>query len=168
MRPVPAGVRLTSMLRTWYVIGIAGGAAVSLFFARLASESLFRRDVRDAAIPAAAGLVFLAIAAAHVVLAWRRRRGEWVSPPTSVTGALELSDDSSQPFEPCHHAFVCRNRAFAEALLAANAERVWDPDGPLARRAGRRRAALVIVVVAAVALLFAISLLGELFRWANP
>lgn len=159
VRPVPAATRLASMLRTWYVIGMAGGAAFSLFFARLASESLFRRDVRDAAIPAAVALVFLAIAAAHVALAWRRRRGEWVSPPTSVTAALQLGDDSSRPFEPRHHAFVCRNRTFAEALLAANADRVWDPDGPIARRAGRRRAALAIALVAVVALLFAISLL---------
>ncbi len=164
VRPVPAGTRLASMLRTWYVIGMAGGMAVSLFFARLASESLFRRDVRDAAIPAAVALVFLAIAAAHVALAWRRRRGEWVSPPTSVTAALELCGDPSRPFEPRHHVFVCHNRAFAEAFLAANAERVWDPAGPIARRAGLRRAILVPVLVAVVVLLFAFSLLGGLVR----
>ncbi len=38
------------MLRAWSVIGLAGGTASTLVFARLASEALFRRDVRDAAI----------------------------------------------------------------------------------------------------------------------
>lgn len=68
-------------------------------------------------------------------LAWMLTRPQHVEEQTEITRACDFSDDVSQPFERQRRIYALRDRTFAEALAAANRDRVWtDEDQASSRR----------------------------------
>lgn len=70
--------------------------------------------------------------------------------PTSVTRALDFSDDESEMFDAERHRFTFQNNAVASSFAELNAARQWKPGGPRARVAHHARRAIVAVVVLVV------------------
>lgn len=58
-------------------------------------------------------------------LVWQTTRASRLDPRTDITRACDFSEDVSQFFEKERRIYALRNKAFAEALAAANANRVW-------------------------------------------
>ncbi len=81
--------------------------------------------------------------------------------PTSVSGALDFSDDRSDAFDPERHLFRFRNRQVAESFEALNAGRAWDPASPRAIRGAMLRKAAMAAVVGFI--LYQVGM--ELLRW---
>lgn len=80
--------------------------------------------------------------------------------PTSVTRALDFTDDVSALFDGERHRFTFRNRDVAAGFMELNAHREWDPASTRAQLAARVRLGLTAAAVLAGLYL----LLQELFR----
>jgi hypothetical protein len=71
--------------------------------------------------------------------AWSAARYLAVPEPTSVTGAMDFSEILSEKFEPAWRTFRFRNAEYAELFREANAARLWNPTGAVAKAARRKR-----------------------------
>lgn len=67
--------------------------------------------------------------------------------PTSVSGALDFSDNRSQVFDAERHLYAFRNDGVAAEFAQLNADRTWNPASPRARIAAGLRWALLIAVL---------------------
>jgi hypothetical protein len=99
------------------------------------------------------GGFFLLLGALCARFAYSETRHHRVSPPTSVSSAFSIGLDISSMFEPERRTYTLRNPQFAEAFVAVNRDRLWDPASPHAQRAAAKRSwaiAVLIVLAAAV------------------
>lgn len=67
--------------------------------------------------------------------------------PSSVSGALDFSDDLSEPFDAERHRYSFRNDGVAAEFAQLNADRTWNPASPRARVAAGLRWTLVIAIL---------------------
>jgi hypothetical protein len=83
-------------------------------------------------------------------------RHHTVPPLTAITKSFGFSRDTSELFEGLRYRYTPANERFAEALLAANRDRVWVPSGKTARKAAEKRVVLYVVlgVVAVIAVVW--------------
>ncbi len=88
---------------------------------------------------------FLATAAgASIVGAWRANRPYRVPKSTEVSSAFDYSDDLGNVFVGKRRVFAIRSGAFADALTAANRDRLWTDE---IRERDRRRTGVVSVCI---------------------
>lgn len=85
-----------------------------------------------------------------------------IPPPTSITSAFDFTDDHAKLFEREHCAVTLRNSTFAEAFLARNTARIWNPEDPVNQRAEKARNVLLNVLIAAFLLWLAWMILKAL------
>jgi hypothetical protein len=92
----------------------------------------------------------------------RRAVHPWaIEPPTSVTSALDFTQDQSQAFEPSWRRYTFENDTYGRAFVKGNADRIWDPNSPRAEVAGDARYSLLVAVVVVFAALAAYAVLGR-------
>ena len=70
-------------------------------------------------------------------------------PPTPTLAAVDFADEDVQLFAANRRTFAFAHAEVARRFAEVNAELVWDPDSPRARRAARRDKALIVAVVVA-------------------
>ena len=88
---------------------------------------------------------FLATTAgASIVGAWRANRPYRVPKSTEVSSAFDYSDDLGNVFVGKRRVFAIRSGAFADALTAANRDRLWTDE---IRERDRRRTGVVSVCI---------------------
>lgn len=92
---------------------------------------------------------------------WNASRHCLVLPRTSVTTAVDFTDDLSTGFEPVWREFVFRNARYAHLFAEANRHRIWQTDGPQARRAAGLDKLLRLVLLGMVLLVAG----GCLWAW---
>jgi hypothetical protein len=76
--------------------------------------------------------------------------GSWYvipGPPTPTLAAVDFADEDFQLFSANRRTFTFAHAEIARRFAEVNAELVWDPSSPRARRAARRDKALIVVVV---------------------
>jgi hypothetical protein len=94
------------------------------------SFALWPRIVVPAAALLVAGLVF-------ALGLWETRYMTW-APPTSITSAIDFSDDLSRGFEPSWRQFRFRRADYARAFRDVNRDRLWLAGSEEAQRSERR------------------------------
>lgn len=67
--------------------------------------------------------------------------------PTSVSGAIDFSDDRSELFDAERHLFTFRNDGVAAEFAQLNANNTWNPASPRAKLASGLRWAFVIAIL---------------------
>lgn len=67
--------------------------------------------------------------------------------PTSVSGAVDFSDDRSELFDAERHLFTFRNDGVAAEFAQLNADNTWNPASPRAKLASRLRWAFLIAIL---------------------
>lgn len=189
LRPIPAEVK-RRLLRGWLVAALPFAVPLAVCTWLLAVlgpnllEALAERDPASAAVWGAAcgffALLWLMFLRLVMQGGWpmilapggsapayaQAERGplgsRFVVPaePTSLTRALDFTDDVSRLFEGERHRFSFRNREVAAGFAELNAHREWDPASPRAQLAARARLGLVVAAVA----LGLYLLLEEFFR----
>jgi hypothetical protein len=139
-RVTPPLTRIAMMYKSSVMYGATCQAALALFF-------LTRGNTVTTVV---AAFLFL-LAAICARIAFNETRYAAVSPATSVSGAFRIGDDASSMFEPERRLYTMRNPRFAEAFIAVNRERIWDPASPQAQRAANKRSfAIAVFIVLAV------------------
>jgi len=98
-------------------------------------DDLLRRDGQGILMSGALAGFFGFIALGCVAAIWMGSRHLAVRVPTSVTSAVEFSDDLSQTFEPSWRRFTMRNADYAGRFREGNRERLWNRSRPDAQRA---------------------------------
>ncbi|MBL8219937.1 MAG: hypothetical protein JNL62_11950 [Bryobacterales bacterium] len=90
---------------------------------------------------------------------WLGSRHLAVRAPTSVTSAVQFTDDLSQTFEPSWRRFTLRNADYAARFRDGNRERLWTRSRPEAQRALvlRYYGKYVLFVVLGIVALLAIA-----------
>jgi hypothetical protein len=111
-----------SHLRTPAVVALLGASVAALFTLKLALGAA-PGEARTLGL-AIFGFFALAWVASAVEVCRQTRRFR-VPPPTTVTRACDFSDDLGNLFEGERRVYAIRDPAFAEALVAANQDRVW-------------------------------------------
>lgn len=115
------------------VIGGIIAFGVGLFFLK---EAVFKLSL--------ALLVFsclpLGIGAWLLIHNWRRTAHQFISKPTSVSSAVDFSDDDSSEHEPAWARFSIRDSACRRAFVELNRAQLWDPGGAEATVARQKRA----------------------------
>jgi hypothetical protein len=148
-KPLTGAALMFSYLRSPSLIAFAGAAGFAIV--------LFRPLVLEARGSSSypiglAVLGFLVLtAAASALSAWRETRFWRVPPQTDITRACDFSDDLRYLFLLERRVYAIRNAAFAEALAAANRDRLWT-------EARRKRAEPLEIVIVVVAILSAVGL----------
>lgn len=143
--------RVAVSLATGVTIAALGSGFMALLFLPDA--------VRDLAHPGfpwllAMVLFFSLIAYASLSSAWNENAHRRVPPQTSVTLAFDFSASYAELLDTPRATYSIRNAAFAEAFMALNQERVWNPDSPAAKRTAHSRKLIYGVVVGLLVLLF--------------
>lgn len=72
------------------------------------------------------------------------------APPTSITSAVDFTDDLSDMFEPSWRRFTFQNPGYAKLFRETNAEWIWRKRGEKARTAASRRSMVMIATLAAL------------------
>ncbi len=67
--------------------------------------------------------------------------------PTSVSGAIDFTDDRSELFDTERHLFTFRNDGVAAEFAQLNADNTWNPASPRAKLASRLRWAFLIAIL---------------------
>ncbi|HET8546634.1 MAG TPA: hypothetical protein VFL57_01445 [Bryobacteraceae bacterium] len=110
---------------------------------------------RGGMLPIAIAAFLLLVAAVCALIAFYQTRYLAVPPATSVSSAFGFGGEVSGMFEPERRVLTLRNAQFAEAFVAVNHERIWDPASPQAQHAATKRsfatAVFVVIAIAAVA-----------------
>ena len=70
---------------------------------------------------------------------WNQNAYMTVRQPTSVSSAVNFSDDLSAAYEPPWRAFMFRNMHYAALFRQTNSDRLWDPGSEEARVAHQKR-----------------------------
>jgi hypothetical protein len=76
--------------------------------------------------------------------------GSWYvipGPPTPTLAAVDFADEDVQLFSANRRTFAFAQAEVARRFAEVNAELVWDPSSPSARRVARRDKALIVAVV---------------------
>lgn len=150
----PSTVRvLGHFLLNPLMIPVVGGA----FFARVALEAGARGAGPRPPWWISVGIPgLLAFASAwSLLLAWRSTRFIRIPPRTQIVRACDFSDNLGNLLVGERHVYAIRNAVFADAFLAANAERVFTAE----RRARAERTQLVAgVLVLGTLLVFGLLL----------
>lgn len=71
--------------------------------------------------------------------------------PTSILASVDFADEIFEIVASNRRRFTFQNATFADAFTAINAERIWDPNSPRARRT-RWVSTIIIVLVLVVGL----------------
>jgi hypothetical protein len=138
--PKPVTVRALTLLRSVLMIPAVSFALITLWL-------LPRFFDNGGLLFGGILLAFALLSVACLRAAWAQTHRYRVAELSSVTGSFDFTDDLSELFERERHNYLLRNPTFAEAFNAANADQVWDPASPGARRADRARSGLLIAVV---------------------
>lgn len=125
--------RLVSRWQLWIPV-LGSGWACSVALPGL-FDSLLRRDGAGVLMSGALVVFFALIALGCMAAIWMGSRHLAVRKPTSVTSAVQFTDDLSQTFEPSWRRFTFRNAEYAERFREKNEERLWSRSRPEAQRA---------------------------------
>ncbi len=156
--PLPSPLRTTVAM--YGVVALIALAAALVFGVFIWNElpGGWRPTLTFAASIAAGCAVFAGWFVVQAVNAWR---ASMTLPPTSITAAFDFGDRQARRFEPEWREYRLRHAGYARAFIQANAARLWDDNGPHARRAARlRRIADSLRIVAAAALVVVFVLLA--------
>ncbi len=149
VKPVAPLTRLLLRFRSSTAIGGAFSGAFGLWlFPKLLPRMLSGDLTTLLMFSAVLGFFFL-IAYGCFRAAWDETEHFAVTPATSITSAFDYSDNCAQTFDVERRIYTLRNERFAQAMLEANRERVWDPNSRRARTASRKRNVLFIVLAVA-------------------
>lgn len=151
--------RIVARFATEATIPAIFAGATGAFFLKEAVRKSAQFGPSSMTIPGIVALVCLLIAAACLLSAWHSNEQSEIPPQTSVTLAFDFGDEHSALFDGAHRTYAIRDGTFAEAFIAANAERQWDPASPRAREASRHRT----VVYVAFGILLVATALWSLF-----
>ena len=83
-------------------------------------------------------------------------------PQTNITRAFDFSAREAELFDVPTSTYAIRNREFADAFVALNRERVWNPDAPTAKRNARWRR---LIYAGTVGILVALALWDMVSGW---
>jgi len=148
------------LLYRWHLwIPVLGsGWACSVALPRM-FDDLLRRDGVGILMSGALVAFFGLIALGCVAAIWFGSRHLAVRPPTSVTNAVQFTEDLSQTFEPCWRRFTLRNADYAERFRDGNRSLLWTRSRPESQRAMvlRYYGKYVLWVVLGIAAVFAIA-----------
>lgn len=125
--------RLVSRWQLWIPV-LGSGWACSVALPGL-FDALLRRDGPGILMSGALVGFFALIALGCFAAIWMGSRHLAVRKPTSVTAAVQFTDDLSQTFEPNWRRFTFRNAEYAERFREKNEERLWSRSRPEAQRA---------------------------------
>lgn len=142
-RPSPLA-RIVARFATEATIPALFSGATGVFFLKEAARKAGEFGPSGATIPGIVALVLLMIAGACLLSAWRSNEKSQIPPQTSVTLAFDFGDEVAAIFDAPHRTYAIRDATFAEAFIAANAERQWDPASPRAREASRHRTVMYV------------------------
>ena len=93
-----------------------------------------------------------------VFLMWQTTRASRLDPQTDVTRSCDFSEDVSYLFERERRIYALRNKTFAEALAALNAERAWTAaDQSRSKKLALVTAVLTLAVLGGIAALLALT-----------
>ncbi len=122
-------------------------------------SSLKNGDLRGLAISGGIAAFFTGIILGCAAAIWRGSRHLAVRAPSSITSAIEFTDDLSQTFEPAWRRFTLRNAAYAEQFIQANHRQLWTRSRPESQRAMilRHYGKYALYALLAVAAAFAIA-----------
>jgi hypothetical protein len=95
---------------------------------------------------------------------WSSTAHRRVPPQTSITRTFDFSDSHAEAFDAPRATYSIRNAAFAEAFMALNRDRVWNPEAPTAQRAARSRKLIYGLALAGLAARLLWDLVSALFR----
>jgi hypothetical protein len=134
-------------LRSGIIIAGLGAGCVALF---LAYQWARRSSVNSADLMLLGLAAFFGLISWGIILyAYRASEHLAIPPPTSVTSAFHFTDDHAGPLAREHRTVTLRNPTFADAFLARNATRVWNPNEPANQKAAKARNLLLHVLIAA-------------------
>jgi hypothetical protein len=144
LQTVPPLTRIGMMYKSGVMIGATCQAALALFFL-----------TRGSFVTSAVAAFFFALAAVCARIAFNQTRHLAVPPATTMSSAFDIGDDRSEMFEPERRFYTLRNAQFADAFIAVNRERIWDPASSQAQRAATKRslaiAVFIVLTIAVVA-----------------
>ena len=151
-KPVSAPGRLALALETEMTIAMLGPFLFGGFLVLRGLEDYARHgDAVRSGVLIGAGSVFLLIALGCLMGGFSKTAHKAITPPTSITSAVDFTSDQSSVFEPAWHKYTFRNTAYGEAFAAVNHNRLCDGRGEAARRAANWRFNFQILAHIAVA-----------------
>ena len=114
---------ITDFIFSWAILPVAG----SSFFAYLTFQATRNLSLADPAGRVGWGIFAVLVAGVVwcVVLWWRVSAPDRIEHQTEITRACDFSRDVSEMFERERHIYAIRNKSFADAFAAANADRAW-------------------------------------------
>jgi hypothetical protein len=149
-------------------VSLASGVTISAIGSGFMAYLLLPDALRELARPgfpwlALIALFFALLAYGSLWTAWTQNAHRRVPPQTRVTRAFDFSESYAELFDAPRSTYSIRNRTFADAFIALNRERVWNPKAPAAKRAARSRKLVYAAALAALFAIFLWDLAGDLF-----
>lgn len=163
VKPVTPLARLLLCFRSGTGVGGAFSAAFGLWLFPKFLPRMLRGDLTNLLVFSAIPGLFFLIAYGCFRAAWDETEHLAVIPATSITSAFDYSDNCAQTFDVERRIYTLRNERFAQAMLEANRDRVWNPNSRGARTASRKRNVLFIVMTIAFGSFILWEILKDLF-----
>lgn len=139
--------RVAVSLTTGLTISALGSGFMALLFLPDAVRSLTRSGFPW---PLVVVMFFALIAYSSLSGAWKQNAHRRVPPQTGITRAFDFSESHAEMFDAPRSTYSIRNSAFAEAFVALNRARIWNPQTPAAKRSAHSRKLLYAVTIGAL------------------
>lgn len=165
VQQVSLPARLLLCFRSAMMISALGATFFAGLLGRDAIQRALHGSMRTAAELGVMSLLCVLAAFLSARSAYRETRRFAVPADTRITRTFEFSDDLSGPFDAQRYTYTLSNPAFAEAFLAVNRDRVWDPSSPQARRASRHRGIAMGILLAAMVIVAFYDTIKGLLGW---
>jgi hypothetical protein len=138
---------------------LPGGIAfvLGLNFSRGGLRDFLQGDFIGLILLGGVGLFCLGMSAWFLFTAWSNTRHLTARPPTSITEAVDFTENRASLFDPVWREFTFFYPTYASRFAEVNAQRLWSPDHPRARLGSTLR---WIVIIAVGLFLLALALVG--------
>jgi hypothetical protein len=154
--------------RLWEGGGTSFAAVANSAFGLFLTLKLLPLDFTSGAaglIPLAVLVFFWGLSALCFWVVMEQTRYMTCAPPTSITSAVDFTDDHSDMFEPSWRRFTFQNPGYAQLFIETNAERVWRKRGEKAQKAASKRSTFKIAAFIVIGALVIYGIYDEMYGW---
>ncbi|HYZ85689.1 MAG TPA: hypothetical protein VE621_14865 [Bryobacteraceae bacterium] len=149
--------RLLLLFRTVLIIPALSGTGFGIFFLDLPARALSRAEPLELLLSCLPSTFFGLIGIGSFKAAFHQTRHLAMPAKTSVTNAIDISDDISETFETERHVIYTQNPGYAAALLQLNANKIFTRQDSAHARFKRRVLYTVLAIVIGAVVLWQVG-----------